>query len=103
MEWLLEDEELKMTLNFLTRKQHNPFHFCCICQLKDEPVPGLLKKDNKRKSNWDDEDLDDNDVKDSWEEEDEPAPAPKTESMPTEKAPKKTAAKTVEKKQKRRL
>ncbi|KAL3625057.1 hypothetical protein CASFOL_031725 [Castilleja foliolosa] len=72
---------------------------------EDEPVPSFLKKDNKRKSNWDDEDLDDNDVKDSWEEEeeeeeeeDEPAPAPKTEPMPTEKAPKKTAAKSVEKK-----
>ncbi|KAL3615052.1 hypothetical protein CASFOL_040713 [Castilleja foliolosa] len=64
---------------------------------EDEPVPSLLKKDNKLKSNWDDEDLDDNDVKDSWEEEeDAPAPAPKTEPVPTEKAPKKTAAKTVE-------
>ncbi|KAL3624946.1 hypothetical protein CASFOL_031614 [Castilleja foliolosa] len=49
-------------------------------------------------SNWDDEDLDDNDVKDSWEEEDEPAPAPETEPMPTEKTPKKIAAKMVEKK-----
>ncbi|KAL3624942.1 hypothetical protein CASFOL_031610 [Castilleja foliolosa] len=67
---------------------------------EDEPVPSFLKKDNKLKSNWDDEDLDDNDVKDSWEEEEEeePAPAPKTEPMPTEKAPKKTAAKTDEKK-----
>ncbi|KAL3625090.1 hypothetical protein CASFOL_031758 [Castilleja foliolosa] len=38
--------------------------------------------DNKLKSNWDDEDLDDTDVNDSWEEEeeeDEPAPALKTE------------------------
>ncbi|KAL3625070.1 hypothetical protein CASFOL_031738 [Castilleja foliolosa] len=36
--------------------------------------------DNKLKSNWDDKDLDDTDVKDSWEEEeDEPAPALKTE------------------------
>ncbi|KAL3624933.1 hypothetical protein CASFOL_031601 [Castilleja foliolosa] len=74
-----------------------------ILSQEDEPVPGLLKKDNKRKSNWDDEDLDDNDMKDSSEEEeeDEPAPEPKTEPMPTEKAPKKTAAKTVEKKHKR--
>ncbi|KAL3628858.1 hypothetical protein CASFOL_027904 [Castilleja foliolosa] len=84
--------------------------------IEDEIVPSLLKKDyklksnntftkeddedldNKLKSNWDDEDLDDNDVKDSWEEEDEPAPAPKTEPMPIEKPPKKTVAKTVEKK-----
>ncbi|KAL3624913.1 hypothetical protein CASFOL_031581 [Castilleja foliolosa] len=63
---------------------------------------GLLKKDNKRKSNWDDEDLDDNDMKDSSEEEeDEPTPAPKTEPMPTKKAHKKTASETVEKKRKR--
>lgn len=26
------------------------------------------------KSNWDDEDVDENDVKESWEDEDEPAP-----------------------------
>ncbi|KAL3624939.1 hypothetical protein CASFOL_031607 [Castilleja foliolosa] len=57
------------------------------------------KKNNKRKSNWDDEDLYDNDVKGSSAEEEEPAPAPKTEPMPTEKASKKTAiAKTVGKK-----
>ncbi|KAL3625085.1 hypothetical protein CASFOL_031753 [Castilleja foliolosa] len=54
--------------------------------------------DNKLKSKWDVEDLDDTDVKDSREEEDEPAPALKTEPMLTEKAPKKTVAKTVEKK-----
>ncbi|KAL3628241.1 hypothetical protein CASFOL_027287 [Castilleja foliolosa] len=83
---------------------------------EDETVPSLLKKDyklksnnsftkeddedldNKLKSNWDDEDLDDNDVNDSWEEEDEPAPAPKTEPMPIEKPPKETVAKMVEKK-----
>ncbi|KAL3628240.1 hypothetical protein CASFOL_027286 [Castilleja foliolosa] len=83
---------------------------------EDETVPSLLKKDyklksnnsftkeddedldNKLKSNWDDEDLDDNDVNDSWEEEDEPAPAPKTEPMPIETPPKETVAKTVEKK-----
>ncbi|KAL3635639.1 hypothetical protein CASFOL_020186 [Castilleja foliolosa] len=35
--------------------------------------------DNKLKSNWEDKDLDDTDVKDSWEEEDKPAPALKTE------------------------
>ncbi|KAL3625094.1 hypothetical protein CASFOL_031762 [Castilleja foliolosa] len=61
---------------------------------EDEPVPSFLKKDyklkflcdegdedldNKLKSNWEDKDLDDTDVKDSWEEEDEPAPALKTE------------------------
>ncbi|KAG8365465.1 hypothetical protein BUALT_Bualt18G0107600 [Buddleja alternifolia] len=62
---------------------------------EDEPVPNLLKKEIL-KSNWDDEDLED-DVKDSWEDEDEPAPAPKVEPPP-EKAPKKTAAKSVEKK-----
>ncbi|XP_074294292.1 uncharacterized protein LOC141622132 [Silene latifolia] len=42
---------------------------------EDEAVPQLLKKDEPR-SNWDDEDLDDNDVKESWEDDDEPEPAP---------------------------
>ncbi|KAL3641218.1 hypothetical protein CASFOL_016186 [Castilleja foliolosa] len=36
---------------------HHNHHI--LCQ-EDEPVPSLLQKDNKRKSNWDDEDLDDN-------------------------------------------
>ncbi|KAL0442825.1 UNVERIFIED_CONTAM: hypothetical protein Slati_2005200 [Sesamum latifolium] len=66
--------------------------------LKDEPIPDLLKKKEQPKSNWDDEDLDDNDVKDSWEDEDEPAPAPTPEPPPPEKAPKKAAGKSVEKK-----
>lgn len=34
----------------------------------------LKLKDPVIKSNWDDEDVDENDVKDSWEDEDEPAP-----------------------------
>ncbi|PHT56016.1 hypothetical protein CQW23_04502 [Capsicum baccatum] len=63
---------------------------------KDVPVPDLLKKDQPR-SKWDDEDVDDNDVKESWEDEEEPAPAPKPEP-PAEKAPKKSAAKASEKK-----
>ncbi|KAL8045880.1 hypothetical protein ABFX02_08G142600 [Erythranthe guttata] len=65
---------------------------------EDEPVPNLLKKE-KLKSNWDDEDLEDNDIKDSWEDEEEPAPAPKAEPLPEKSPPKKTtAAKPVEKK-----
>ncbi|KAJ0234473.1 Eukaryotic translation initiation factor 3 30 kDa subunit [Hirschfeldia incana] len=53
------------------------------------------------KSNWDDEDVDENDIKDSWEEEDEPVPVPAPVVKPaTEKAPKKAAAKGVEKKAK---
>lgn len=63
---------------------------------EDVPVPDLLKKDQPR-SKWDDEDVDDNDVKESWEDEEEPAPAPKPEP-PAEKAPKKSAAKAREKK-----
>ncbi|CAH8385682.1 unnamed protein product [Eruca vesicaria subsp. sativa] len=53
------------------------------------------------KSNWDDEDVDENDIKDSWEEDDEPAPAPVVKPA-TDKAPKKAAAaaKGVEKKAK---
>lgn len=47
-----------------------------ICDVsEDEPVPALLKKEKVITSNWDDEDVEDNDVKDSWEDDDEePAP-----------------------------
>ncbi|KAL3627654.1 hypothetical protein CASFOL_029017 [Castilleja foliolosa] len=62
---------------------------------EDEPVQDLLKKMEPLKGNWDDEDLDD--VKESWEEDDEPAIVPKAEP-PSEKAPKKAATKSVEKK-----
>lgn len=40
---------------------------------EDEPIPPLGKKDQP-KSMWDDEDVDDDNVKESWEDEDEPAP-----------------------------
>lgn len=60
---------------------------------EDEPIADILKKDQP-KSNWDDEDLDENDVKESWEDEDEPAPAPKVEP-PAVKAPKKPTAKAT--------
>ncbi|KAH1152339.1 hypothetical protein AAZX31_16G192000 [Glycine max] len=51
------------------------------------------------KSNWDDEDVDENDVKESWEDEDEPAPAPAAPAVKTtEKAPKKSSDKATEKK-----
>ncbi|XP_011086114.1 eukaryotic translation initiation factor 3 subunit J-like [Sesamum indicum] len=64
---------------------------------EDEPIPDLMKKETL-KSKWDDEDVEDNDVKDSWEDEDEPAPAPKAEPPPPEKASKKTAVKSADKK-----
>ncbi|KAK8635042.1 hypothetical protein V6N13_022920 [Hibiscus sabdariffa] len=50
------------------------------------------------KSKWDDEDLDDTDIKDSWEDEDEPQPQQPVAKAPEEKAPKKPAAKATEKK-----
>ncbi|RID65704.1 hypothetical protein BRARA_D00883 [Brassica rapa] len=53
------------------------------------------------KSNWDDEDVDENDIKDSWEVDDEPVPHAPVVKPATEKAPKKAAAaKGVEKKAK---
>ncbi|CAK9176793.1 unnamed protein product [Ilex paraguariensis] len=61
---------------------------------EDEPIPDILKKDQP-KGRWDDEDVDENDVKESWEDEDEPAPAP-VAVPPPEKAPKKTTSKTSE-------
>uniref|UniRef100_A0A1J3K8R4 Eukaryotic translation initiation factor 3 subunit J n=1 Tax=Noccaea caerulescens TaxID=107243 RepID=A0A1J3K8R4_NOCCA len=58
-----------------------------------QPLPAKVEL----KRNWDDEDVDENDIKDSWEEEDEPAPPPVVKPA-AEKAPKKAAAKAIEKK-----
>ncbi|XP_073125047.1 uncharacterized protein [Henckelia pumila] len=65
---------------------------------EEENVPDLLKKEQP-KNNWDDEDLEDDDVKDSWEDDDDdkPAVAPKAEPTP-EKVPKKPPSKLDEKK-----
>ncbi|KAJ4903312.1 Translation initiation factor eIF3 subunit [Raphanus sativus] len=64
---------------------------------EDEPLAPLPAK-VELKSNWDDEDVDENDIKDSWEDDDdddEPAPVkPASDKAP----PKKAAAKAVEKK-----
>lgn len=40
---------------------------------EEEPAPLVLKKE-QTKNLWDDEDVDENDIKESWEDEDEPAP-----------------------------
>ncbi|XP_059665716.1 uncharacterized protein LOC132311691 [Cornus florida] len=63
---------------------------------EDEPAPVLLKKE-QLKSQWEDEDVDENDVKESWEDDDDSAPAPAAEP-PAQKAPKKSDAKVSEKK-----
>lgn len=55
-----------------------------------QPTPAKVEL----KSNWDDEDVDENDIKDSWEEEDDDKPTP----APVVKPAPKTAAKVVEKK-----
>lgn len=40
---------------------------------EDEKIPALLSNDQPIRK-WDDEDVDENDIKDSWEDFDEPAP-----------------------------
>lgn len=61
-----------------------------------------LKLKELPKSNWDDEDVDENDIKESWEDEDEPAPAPVAPAAKTtEKAPKKSSEKATDKKGKK--
>ncbi|XP_022741484.1 eukaryotic translation initiation factor 3 subunit J-like isoform X2 [Durio zibethinus] len=62
----------------------------------EDEIPPLLTKEQP-KSKWDDEDVDDNDVKESWEDEDEPPQQPVAKA-PEEKDPKKTASKATEKK-----
>ncbi|CAH8257130.1 unnamed protein product [Arabidopsis lyrata] len=64
---------------------------------EDEQIAPLPAK-VELKSNWDDEDVDVNEIKESWEDDDEePAQPPVVKPAP-EKAPKKAAPKTVEKK-----
>lgn len=64
---------------------------------EDEPAPLVIKKEPK--SMWDDEDVDENDIKDSWEDDDEPAPPPVAVPPPSEKAaPKKAKAKPAQEK-----
>eukprot|EP00258_Populus_trichocarpa_P028390 XP_024444409.1 eukaryotic translation initiation factor 3 subunit J-like isoform X2 [Populus trichocarpa] len=63
---------------------------------EDVQVRHLLSKEQP-KNKWDDEDVDEDDVKESWEDEDEPAPAPVVKPPP-ENAPNKSAAKSTEKK-----
>ncbi|XP_062026195.1 uncharacterized protein LOC133742517 isoform X1 [Rosa rugosa] len=65
---------------------------------EDARIPSLLSKEPAVKGNWDDEDADENDVKDSWEDDDELAPPEPAPKAPAEKAPKKPATKAAEKK-----
>ncbi|XP_010553865.1 PREDICTED: eukaryotic translation initiation factor 3 subunit J-like [Tarenaya hassleriana] len=63
---------------------------------EDEKIPPIAVK-AEPKNSWDDEDVDESDIKESWEDEDEPAPPPVVKAAP-EKAPKKAAAKGTDKK-----
>ncbi|CAL0323887.1 unnamed protein product [Lupinus luteus] len=66
---------------------------------EEQIAPIDLTLNVKTKSNWDDEDVDENDIKESWEDEDEPAPAPVAPAeKTTEKAPKNSSVKGTEKK-----
>ncbi|CAM8933009.1 unnamed protein product [Rhodiola kirilowii] len=70
---------------------------------EDQPVESILEKEPLKKP-WDDEDLEDNDVKDSWEDFDEPAPepapAPEAKKVTKKAEAKKAEAKATEKKEK---
>lgn len=47
----------------------------CVFVSEDEQIAPIdLKLKEPPKINWEDEDVDENDVKESWEDEDEPAP-----------------------------
>ncbi|GAV58459.1 eIF3_subunit domain-containing protein [Cephalotus follicularis] len=63
---------------------------------EDEQIPPLLAKEQS-KSIWEDEDADENDVKESWEDEDEPAPVPEVKPV-AKKAPEKAVTKATENK-----
>ncbi|KAK6160895.1 hypothetical protein DH2020_004276 [Rehmannia glutinosa] len=80
---------------------------CHVRPRSDEPRSAKLttnlrtRPQKKPKSNWDSEDLEDNYVKDSWED-DEPAPVPKSRATPLEKSVEEDAAKSGEKKERKR-
>ncbi|XP_062093604.1 uncharacterized protein LOC133799620 [Humulus lupulus] len=65
---------------------------------EDEHIPPAITTE-PLSSKWADEDVDENDVKDSWEDEDESQPAPEpARNPPADKAPKKSSAKAADKK-----
>ncbi|GKE12356.1 eukaryotic translation initiation factor 3 subunit J-like protein [Tanacetum coccineum] len=65
---------------------------------EDEPAPLVVKKEPK--SMWDDEDVDASDIKDSWEDEDEPTLQPVAWPLFSKKpkVPKKPKPKSVQEK-----
>lgn len=96
---------LSLISNHITKLNHGKYYWSLIAYsfyfiiTEDEQLAPLPAK-VELKSNWDDEDVDENDIKDSWEDDDddddEPAPVkPATEKAPPKKA---AAAKAVEKK-----
>ncbi|XP_044477091.1 eukaryotic translation initiation factor 3 subunit J-A-like [Mangifera indica] len=64
---------------------------------EDDVIPSIPKKELPKNA-WDEEDVEESDVKDSWEDEDEPAPAPAP--APAEKVSKKADEKPSEKNKK---
>ncbi|CAL5184895.1 unnamed protein product [Lathyrus oleraceus] len=69
---------------------------------EEKLAPIELKLQEPPKLKWEDEDVDEDDVKDSWEDDDEPAPAPAAPAVKTtEKAPKKSSEKATDKKGKK--
>lgn len=64
---------------------------------EEEAVVAPILKKEEPKKNWDDEDLEDDEVKESWEDDDEPAPVVAPQP-PAEKVPKKSVTKVSENK-----
>uniref|UniRef100_A0A2P2KVI7 Eukaryotic translation initiation factor 3 subunit J n=1 Tax=Rhizophora mucronata TaxID=61149 RepID=A0A2P2KVI7_RHIMU len=62
---------------------------------EEDGIPSLLSKEQP-KSKWDDEDVEESDVKESWEDEDQSDPEPV--AKPPEKVTKKPVTKSTEKK-----
>ncbi|MBA0559163.1 hypothetical protein Golob_016141, partial [Gossypium lobatum] len=62
-----------------------------------DDIPPLVSKEQP-KSKWDDEDVDDANIKESWEDEDEEPPLQPVAKATEEKAPKKPLSKATEKK-----
>lgn len=70
---LLQCDEFYITkLNYLRVCWSSVSYSFCFMISEDEQIAPLPAK-VELKSNWDDEDVDDNEIKESWEDDDEPA------------------------------
>ncbi|CAI0388557.1 unnamed protein product [Linum tenue] len=80
----------------LSRQYADLIHFLIVYVEEDEQIQPVLLKEQP-KSKWDDEDVDEDEIKESWEDEDESPTVPASKPVP-EKVPKKPVLKSTKEK-----